>query len=612
MAARNSPSRKAHFRRIIAGSLIFFFSFNPVFGVSNLLADLLATAGVRVAPPREIAVEQGYNLAEVSWLASPHAVSGSIDSYRIYFKPSSVDHYSDCPPSSTDEANDLGCSVEYSFATDPDEEFNLLIENMEPGTYDFIVRATSSLLDSDLAESSIDCDSCEVQNIEIIGWSLEPEPVVVTRSHRTVPEEPIVEPEPEEPEPEPESEVEDTEPESEELESEVEEIESELEEESELGLVEEETESEAEESETEPEEEPEFEIIFEELEPDPIFSDIDSEDWAYDFILNLKSRGIVVGYSDGTFRPGSEINRAELTKIALLAFRPYLSLSNDFSFSDVSVDAWFSPFVSTAQDLQIVNGYSDGLFRPSQSVSRAEAVKILTLAAGFEVDPEAKSEFIDVSDSDWFGSFMAFAEQKGITTGYPKEIPAFYFSNELEIGSRGGEVGVLQFLLSELGYYKESISFVFNEFTKAALFDFQLASLEAGSFQIGVLDEITQAKLYEITEVDRDRMVREFRPNQPISRAEITKIVSILLDIKEKGFSLDAALATTFDDPPLFDLSEIEFETAFVETSVNPDQTEQTQDESSRDEIQTQTVKREPAVFSPNSIFENLKSIFSN
>lgn len=89
---------------------------------------------------------------------------------------------------------------------------------------------------------------------------------------------------------------------------------------------------------------------------------------------------IVEGYADGTFRPDAPVNRAEAVKILSLAAH----LSDTFAeeeeiapFSDVPDDAWFSPLVRMTAALDIVRGYGDGTFRPANLITRAEAATII-------------------------------------------------------------------------------------------------------------------------------------------------------------------------------------------------------------------------------------------
>lgn len=108
----------------------------------------------------------------------------------------------------------------------------------------------------------------------------------------------------------------------------------------------------------------------------PDFPDMDTTHWAYDVVGTGYAEGIIHGYGDGLFRPDQRVTRAELVKIFLLAAGYELPKLVSYSFSDVPEYAWYYPYVSYAFSLSIVEGYADGLFRPDQKVTRAEAAKI--------------------------------------------------------------------------------------------------------------------------------------------------------------------------------------------------------------------------------------------
>ena len=99
---------------------------------------------------------------------------------------------------------------------------------------------------------------------------------------------------------------------------------------------------------------------------------------AIDFV---QSAGIVSGYPDGTYRPDHSINRAEFTKILLGATEEDVSaLCRMSTFSDAPLSAWYGRYVHKARCSGIVDGYSDGSFRPSATVNLAEAAKIVVNA----------------------------------------------------------------------------------------------------------------------------------------------------------------------------------------------------------------------------------------
>ncbi|MBN2086912.1 S-layer homology domain-containing protein [Candidatus Peregrinibacteria bacterium] len=95
-------------------------------------------------------------------------------------------------------------------------------------------------------------------------------------------------------------------------------------------------------------------------------------------IRYLKEKNIIEGYSDGSYKPSKSVNRAEFTKIiveAKLASNPVSSASN--CFPDVKSSDWFAGYVCYAKNNGIIGGYPDGYFRPAETINLAEAAKIL-------------------------------------------------------------------------------------------------------------------------------------------------------------------------------------------------------------------------------------------
>ena len=128
------------------------------------------------------------------------------------------------------------------------------------------------------------------------------------------------------------------------------------------------------------------------------FSDANSiPEYARFAIHALNHLKIVNGNSDGTFKPNTSINRAEFAKIMVTAtgVDQYFPLTS--TFPDVTRNDWFYPFVETARNQGWIEGYSDGSFRPGGQINRAEIAKILTKA--FNVQ-------IPISDGEWYDGYF--------------------------------------------------------------------------------------------------------------------------------------------------------------------------------------------------------------
>ena len=150
------------------------------------------------------------------------------------------------------------------------------------------------------------------------------------------------------------------------------------------------------------------------------FSDVDPDDWYYEYVESLVDLGVVEGYDDGTFGPGDTLNRAQAAKIMVLAFAGEGELDYDYDagFPDVDSDAWYAVYVNTAQKLGIVEGYEDGTFGPGDEVNRAAFAKMVVNAAGLETDTTDAPHFSDVDDSAWYYNYIETAYNNTVIDGY--------------------------------------------------------------------------------------------------------------------------------------------------------------------------------------------------
>ena len=150
--------------------------------------------------------------------------------------------------------------------------------------------------------------------------------------------------------------------------------------------------------------------------------------WANSYIEQLRAAGIVHGKRPGAFEPNAPLTRGELVKIALNAFGVAVPTSATVKpFTDVETSAWYAPYIAKAKELGIVQGYSNGAFKPNQTINRAEALKILIGASGLDVptDPSAMiakgwtyAHFADVPVSAWYAAYVDYAKTNAVVSGY--------------------------------------------------------------------------------------------------------------------------------------------------------------------------------------------------
>lgn len=147
------------------------------------------------------------------------------------------------------------------------------------------------------------------------------------------------------------------------------------------------------------------------------FPDIRNNHKNAESINSLFEQKVISGYTDGTFRPDGEINRAELTKmIVTTKINPNKTFFKN-CFPDVK-EQWFAPYICYAKAKGWVLGYEDGTFGPEKNINRAEALKIiLTVIFNGKIRDSDKLKDTTVRDIDtsaWYAKYFVFSDNNNL------------------------------------------------------------------------------------------------------------------------------------------------------------------------------------------------------
>lgn len=103
-------------------------------------------------------------------------------------------------------------------------------------------------------------------------------------------------------------------------------------------------------------------------------------------LFDITSLGIIQGDENGDYALDKQLTRAEFAT-ALLKFLKLDEAAQmaDFQqqFSDVSAEAWYAKAISFTVQMNLMNGYGNGLFGPDDPVSLEEAVKTVVVSLGY-------------------------------------------------------------------------------------------------------------------------------------------------------------------------------------------------------------------------------------
>ena len=151
-----------------------------------------------------------------------------------------------------------------------------------------------------------------------------------------------------------------------------------------------------------------------------IFSDSNAiSPWAVDFIKKATDLGFVQG-SNGRFNPQSNITRAEFTKIITSILGINTGIEKNINFSDVSERDWFYSYVNAAFNAGIIQG--DGnRFNPNDNITREQMASIIVRALNLK-HMISGTKIHDINKvSNWARKDVETVVALGLITGYNGE-----------------------------------------------------------------------------------------------------------------------------------------------------------------------------------------------
>lgn len=142
--------------------------------------------------------------------------------------------------------------------------------------------------------------------------------------------------------------------------------------------------------------------------------------WAKPQIEKYTGMGVIVGYSDNTFRPDNFITRAEFVTI-LNKYFGFDELA-EIGFLDVPENAWYRAQIQKAVMQGYIRGYDDNRFRPDEYITRNDAAVIVAKLLDVELLTENNEVkiFSDWSKIPaWSLKYVNAIVKHGLMKGYP-------------------------------------------------------------------------------------------------------------------------------------------------------------------------------------------------
>ncbi|MHB1345078.1 MAG: S-layer homology domain-containing protein [Thermoleophilia bacterium] len=160
--------------------------------------------------------------------------------------------------------------------------------------------------------------------------------------------------------------------------------------------------------------------------PAVAFPDVAAEHVYATAIAELSTRGVITGYSDGTFRPDAPVWRQHFAKMIVLTLGlPYAGVTT-CPFTDVTKSYPYpAGFVAVAFANGITNGKTASTFAPTAEISRAQVITMVVRAAQellpgrLDAVPEGLTGTWGVGFDPTHGPNALVAEYNGLLAGIP-------------------------------------------------------------------------------------------------------------------------------------------------------------------------------------------------
>ncbi len=166
---------------------------------------------------------------------------------------------------------------------------------------------------------------------------------------------------------------------------------------------------------------------------------------------------------------------------------------------------WGESYIRTLYERGVINGKTLDRFDPDGLMTRAELTKVAMNAFGYELPTEVTEDpFIDVPKGSWFAVFVQAAKNAGVITGFEDGFHPNAYINR---------AAALKILLTAAGFKPSSDAAGFKDVAKNEWFAGYVAFAKKSGVVSGYKDGT-------------------FRPDGTITRAEVAKIVTVLLSLK--------------------------------------------------------------------------------
>ena len=144
------------------------------------------------------------------------------------------------------------------------------------------------------------------------------------------------------------------------------------------------------------------------------YKDIKSSNWAYPAVNAMSEKAVISGYPDGSFRPSNTVTYGEFIKMALIA-------ATGEDVGNVTSGNWATEYYNKAKELGYYTEYDINKNKLTQQITRAHMALIISSILGdvkIEKYNEIQKGITDITYKTAYEYDITKAYATGILTGY--------------------------------------------------------------------------------------------------------------------------------------------------------------------------------------------------
>lgn len=199
-------------------------------------------------------------------------------------------------------------------------------------------------------------------------------------------------------------------------------------------------------------------------------------------------------------------------------------------FSDVTSEDWFNNAVNFVTEKNYFTGVSQTEFDPNGTMTRGMFVTVLGRLANIDRSEYTRDKFSDVMAEEWYYTYVTWASETGLTSGYPD---GNFYPNE--------------------SVNREQVAVFINRYLKnnAITLNVNPNALERYSDENDVSTWATDGvKLMRETAIFTGDQYGKFKPQQKATRAEIANAIMRLVSVMNGEILNVPQPVPEFPDPP--------------------------------------------------------------